>query len=61
MAYLGSRNPWTDRHKIFSGAIQAVVTLVNFCEDRLRGFGVACECVIIDLMLLAKEQFQPSQ
>jgi len=39
---MGNRNPWTDRYKIFhAGAVQDVITPANFCEDRLRGFGVA--------------------
>ena len=40
--YLGSRNPWTDQYKVLhTGCIQDVITHANFCEDRLKGFGVA--------------------
>ena len=43
ITYLGNRHPWTDRYKIFCmpSAVQDVITPANFCEDWLRGFGVA--------------------
>ena len=42
MTYLENRNPWADRYKIFhAGSVQEVITPASFCEDRLRGFGVA--------------------
>jgi len=42
ITYLGNINPWTDRYKILHAGCRPWRNhACQFCEDRLRGFGVA--------------------
>jgi len=42
ITYLGNRNPWTDRYKILHVECRPWRNhACQFCEDRLRDFGVA--------------------
>jgi len=45
------------------GAVLDVITLANFCEDRLRGFGVAkgqilAFCIIIIIIIVQRVQYK---